>query len=121
MTILLLALSACGTDAASEMDLGHDLSAAAVDMRPVRDLTFYSTCGHPGDPGNSIGVGKYCEVQGDCSTGGTVCSHPFSPEDYFCTLPCSPGTPTCGENANCVCQNKQCGCLPVACGGLPQG
>jgi hypothetical protein len=121
MLVVLVALAGCGDDGGAA-DFGADLSASPADMSAVRDLSIYSTCGHPGDPGNSIGVGKFCVVQGDCSTSGTVCAHPFSPDDYFCTLPCSPGNPaTCGENANCVCQNNQCGCLPAACGGLPQG
>jgi hypothetical protein len=28
---------------------------------------FESTCGEPGDPGNELGIGKFCASLGDCA------------------------------------------------------
>lgn len=111
----------CGSDGARPLDLAVADLSLPVDQSVPLDLTVPSRCGHPGDPGNSLGIGKYCVVQSDC-TQGTLCAHPFSEPDYFCTLPCSPSNPSgCGEGAGCDCQNNQCGCLPFVCGGLPAG
>src|SRR5579863_7676364 len=70
-----------------------------------------SACGHPGDMGNSLGVGKYCQYRSDCP-GALLCSSlnnsPTNPlNTYFCTLVCDPcsSPPTdCGAGATCVCQ-----------------
>jgi hypothetical protein len=97
------------------------------------DMAFLSSCGHPGDVGNSIGVGKFCHTISDCTGNGlktTICSAlgngstPSAGDTYFCTIyPCTPpdgGTPTnCGDNATCVCAsnggNSGCACTPDSC------
>lgn len=104
-------LAACGSSETS-VDAGHDLSAA-------RDLSFQSDCGHPGDVGNSLGVGKFCMTIADCASNSkaTVCTTLGSDTDFFCTMVCSSTGPAdqCGENARCACDNGQCGCFPTAC------
>ena len=82
-------------------------------------------CGHPGDTGNSKGVGAYCMDSSMCTHGmATVCSTlmpiPQGPV-YFCTIPCDPNATTsvCGENATCTCLSannpNECGCVPDTC------
>jgi hypothetical protein len=113
----------CGSDTTSSPDLaaGADLSVS-LDLTPPDDLVFSSSCGQPGDPGNALGVGKFCVMQTDCKN-GTICTHPFNPSVYFCTMSCSSGgaATQCGDNAICQCQSGQCGCVPAICAGLPEG
>ncbi|MCU1277269.1 MAG: hypothetical protein JWM53_815 [bacterium] len=89
------------------------------------DLSVYSLCGHPGDAGNSKGVGKYCMDSTMCmGQSASVCSTlmpiPQGPI-YFCTLPCDPNaaTSTCAEGATCTCLSANnpnlCGCVPDTC------
>jgi len=119
--LLLLALVAGGC--------GSESPAAAPDLSmPVQsggDLSVNSLCGHPGDNGNSKGVGRYCMDSMMCSgIAASVCSTvmpiPQGPI-YFCTLPCDPNATTnsCGENATCTCLNPNntalCGCVPDVC------
>ena len=76
-----------------------------------------TTCGHPGDPGNALGVGKYCAQISDCSglTAG-ICAILGDPNAHFCTKTCAMGsTDACGSEATCACQGGQCGCVPNAC------
>jgi hypothetical protein len=85
-----------------------------------------SACGHPGDVGNSIGVGQFCTAQGTCPSASQVCSiinnpvEPANMQTYFCVLPCSPCAPAsfCGEGASCVCSAQGCGCTPNTCAQL---
>jgi hypothetical protein len=96
------------------------------------DMAILSSCGHPGDPGNSKGVGKFCTSIADCTGGGrttNICSAlgnkatPSPSDTYFCTIyPCHPDggvSNECGENAACVCGssggNAGCACTPTAC------
>jgi hypothetical protein len=90
------------------------------------DMTVYSLCGHPGDTGNSKGVGKYCMSSPDCAGGqmASVCSTLMPIQQgpvYFCTFPCTAGTTPdpCGENATCTCLSSSptapCGCVPDVC------
>lgn len=75
------------------------------------------TCGHPGDLGNTLGVGKYCTQIPDCSglTAG-ICAILGDPNAHFCTKTCMQGsTDACGSDATCACQGSQCGCVPNAC------
>ncbi|HEY2744071.1 MAG TPA: hypothetical protein VGL86_05595 [Polyangia bacterium] len=114
--LLVLALAfvglGCGGDDTTSVTV-HDMAAGAA-----HDMA--SLCGHPGDTGNSLGVGKYCTSISDCSSNSkaTLCSILGSDNTYFCTFPCS-GTADlateCGENATCACQGGQCGCFPAAC------
>lgn len=94
------------------------------------DMTVRSCCGKPGDPGNSLGVGKYCSstAGAECrsNTSATVCSQllgdPTRPT-YFCTQPCVPdgGTNSCGDNAKCTQDSatQQWGCVPSVCVDSP--
>jgi hypothetical protein len=93
------------------------------------DMAFASACGHPGDKGNSKGVGKFCETNDDCSgleaglcstinnkDGGT------DPNTFFCVKAfCNPSAPAtditdfCGENATCLKNALGAACVPVQC------
>lgn len=102
---------------------GPDLAMAPADLAP-----FPSVCGKPGDTGNSLGVGKFCQTLDDCSgnSKAKICPIVFAPDSmaYFCTLTCTPtdgGANTCGENASCQCQGGQCACTPDRCLGSPDG
>jgi hypothetical protein len=99
----LIACSGGGTDPGTTVDA----SASGLE----------TTCGHPGDPGNALGVGKYCNAIADCSglTAG-ICAILGDPNAHFCTKTCMKGsTDACGSEATCACQGSQCGCVPNAC------
>jgi hypothetical protein len=96
------------------------------DMTVVHDMALNSICGHPGDTGNSLGVGKFCKVIMDClsNSKATLCSTLGSDNTYFCTMTCTPpandmGSSECGENAVCTCGSGSaqsgCGCFPTSC------
>jgi len=98
---------------------GGDQPPASGPDAGTPDLAFKSNCGHPGDVGNSIGVGKFCQHQSDCPT-KTLCTQLGDPDNFFCTKVCSNsdgGTGECGENAHCACDStgRGCGCFPDAC------
>jgi len=91
------------------------------------DLQVYSLCSHPGDTGNSQGVGKFCLDSSDCMgqpalACSTLLPIPQGPTD-FCTTLCDPNAADpnapCGENASCTCISptnpSQCGCVPNVC------
>jgi hypothetical protein len=76
-----------------------------------------ATCGHPGDTGNALGVGKYCAQLSDCSglTAG-LCAILGDPNAHFCTKTCMQGSAdACGDGATCSCQGGECGCVPDTC------
>lgn len=81
-----------------------------------------SCCGFPGDSGNSLGVGRFCETNEQCEgTAATFCSSAENGQtdhqSFYCTLGCDPddGTNPCGEGAVCACEEVGCGCTPVSC------
>src|SRR5512140_3507707 len=79
---------------------------------------FYTTCGHPGDVGNELGVGKFCELLSDCTeTSAPLCSNLGDVTTFFCTKTChaDAGVDECGANASCQCDGTRCGCTPLAC------
>ncbi len=98
-----------------------DSGGNAMDMSIV-DLA--SLCGHPGDKGNSLGVGQYCQVLADCTGKASICSTLGSNNTFFCTFVChqasdaGPAT-DCGENATCFCgsqgSSSGCACYPTSC------
>ena len=99
---------------------------SSPDMAHGPDLALNSICGHPGDVGNSLGVGKFCMKISDCSANSkaTLCSTLGSDNTYFCTMTCTPpandmGSTECGENAICQCGSGSaqsgCGCYPTSC------
>jgi len=75
-------------------------------------------CVSPGAPGNSDGVGKYCDTFNDCAgQTANICAVIGDPTQHFCTFLCTPsdgGADPCGTGATCECQG-QCGCTPNAC------
>jgi hypothetical protein len=98
--------SSGGSSSGSTADAGVGVDAAPFE------------CGKPGDQGNSIGVGKYCDGLLDCvsNTTATLCATLGDPGAHFCTTTCAQGdNSACGENATCQCQGGQCGCFPDAC------
>jgi len=79
---------------------------------------FQSTCGHPGDTGNEMMIGKFCESFSDCPQSAPLCSIIGDPTTHFCTRTCqgSGSNATCGTNTTCTCNSSnQCGCTPNAC------
>src|SRR5262249_15901197 len=66
---------------------------------------LFSTCGHPGDVGNSLGVGKFCAMFSDCNdtVDAPLCSSLGDATTHFCTKTCDTAAPDCGEDAMCVC------------------
>ena len=124
--LVVLLLAGCG---------GGGGSGSPSDMAHGPDMAIFSVCGHPGDKGNNIGVGKYCtHITGDCDppagvdmagiSWATLCSILGSDNAYFCTKTCSPpandmGSTECGDNAICQCgsgsQQSGCGCYPTSC------
>jgi len=81
---------------------------------------FVSTCGNPGDTGNELGIGHFCNDFNDCSSlpSAPLCSVIGDPTTHFCTRTCSMAgsNAACGTNTTCTCNNSnQCGCTPNAC------
>ena len=106
--LLALALVACGgDDSASYKD-------AAVDA-------FESECGNPGDQGNEMGIGAFCDPANQpdihCPSTAPLCSIIGDERTHFCTKTCSMGSTTaCGTGAECTCNSSnQCGCTPSVC------
>jgi hypothetical protein len=93
--------------------------AKKPDAKPAD--AFFSNCGHPGDVGNELGVGKFCAGQQDCSntTGAPLCSSLGDSTTHFCTTTCSSmgSAGQCGTGAiECTCNSSnQCGCTPSMC------
>ena len=118
VSITLALLGACGNNGSGTPSA--DLTSASIqDMAKPRSL---SCCGMPGDPGNAVGVGKYCTKIDDCggNTKATICATLGGDDrQTFCTFPCTPsaGMDPCGAGAMCACQagGGNCGCVPMAC------
>lgn len=122
-------ISAVGCSSSSENNDAGVTADLAAPAGP--DMALLSRCGHPGDVGNSLGVGKFCTNQGpDCSGNGkaTSCSAlfngstPSASDTYFCSFQCQSTDPpgVCGENAACLCNSSNiCACIPTSC--IPPG
>jgi len=125
-----LAIAGCGS---SSNDNG-DGSGGAADLSANAsspDMELLSRCGHPGDVGNNLGVGKFCTNLGpDCTGNGkaTMCSAlfngqtPSASDAYFCSFQCFTTDPpdVCGDNAACLCNaSNLCACIPTSC--IPPG
>lgn len=131
MLKFLLPLSFCLISACAHDDGPPDMATPPDMTNPI------SQCGHPGDKGNSLGVGKFCTKISDClgdSVTTNICSSlgngstPSADDTYFCTIyPChlSDGGTSggCGENATCTCGSgggmSGCACTPNSCIGTP--
>ncbi len=102
-------------------------SAACLDAGTQRDLTggtgtpmdmTLTGCGTPGDVGNALGVGKYCNTSLDCvGKSAVLCATIGDPNAHFCTMGCTMGgsSTQCGDNARCACDSQGCGCTPNSC------
>jgi hypothetical protein len=125
--VSVVACAACGSSSVpAETDAGgHDASKPADAAKPVdasKDATPFSACGHPGDKGNSLGVGQYCTGTG-CPATAPICSSIENVDGgtentFFCVQPCTPCSPAgfCGSGASCVCKAAgECGCTPDSC------
>lgn len=105
-----LAIVACSSDKTKTPD-----AASTADA-------FFSNCGHPGDVGNELGIGKFCASLGDCSStmAAPLCSSLGDTTTHFCTKTCtSTGSAgQCGTATTCTCNSSnQCGCTPNTCLG----
>jgi hypothetical protein len=113
-----LALGGCGSSSTFQPDMHMVVNGA--DMQQLA-----SACGHPGDKGNSLGIGQFCTMPfGECPSGLTCSSItnanlPPEQHTYFCSTTCQTAGPDpthCGDNALCVCiKPTLCGCTPMAC------
>ncbi len=100
---------------------GRDLAA-----RPMPDLraTPTSCCGVAGNPGNELGVGKFCQSSTECANQqANVCATTLAPGLNFCTKGCTMngGNGQCGSGAQCQCAMNQCACVPGECVMPPPG
>lgn len=131
LTLCLLSVVGFGCGSSS----GGDMSTQDLSMSAGADMALFSACGHPGDKGNSKGIGQYCNTAANvsCPTGmmltcSDILNSPGSNMNtFFCTTPCSmsmSGTADaaeCGENSLCQCKTIGCGCTPAACGTVNKG
>lgn len=132
---LLLLLCACRTPPldfdggvpGSDLAVGGDAGAGRDLAGPrTQDLSGSPTscCGKAGNPGNELGVGKFCQSSTDClSKPARTCATTFAPTLTFCTMACSMNGPTnqCGSGAICQCAQSQCACVPSECITPPPG
>jgi hypothetical protein len=79
-------------------------------------------CAAAGDPGNDVGVGKYCTNQGhECSGGASMCLADYTMGAFgdFCTKLCSQDA-DCGTGATCNGSGTSPKiCFPSACAPKP--
>lgn len=96
---------------------GDDGGGSSIDAKPAD--AFETICGNPGDTGNELGIGRFCDRLADCTdTTAPLCSKIGDPLAHFCTATCTVATEAekCGTNAMCTCNaSNQCGCTPNAC------
>lgn len=98
--------------------LGCALVACGGGGEAAAPDAFATTCGAPGDQGNEVGVGHFCETLTDCSElpDAPLCSNIGDETTWFCTRLCDEGDNTvCGTGAECTCGNGGCGCTPSVC------
>lgn len=77
-------------------------------------------CGAPGDRGNELGVGAYCNSQSDCEGTGLRCTAEFNPTTHFCTASCADGgAALCGSGAGCEAHGTYVICVPNSCQQTP--
>jgi hypothetical protein len=106
--VCLTLVAACGGGNSTPADAADDVDA------------FESDCGRPGDTGNELGIGAFCDSQSDCvELQLPFCSTLGDPNTHFCTKTCDMGsTDMCGTATECTCNSSnQCGCTPTACLG----
>lgn len=112
---LFVACSSSSNSSPTATDSGSSDEEPATPPGPDPSKSF---CGHPGDKGNSLGVGHFCVTSVDCqdNTRASLCATAGDPGAFFCTFVCHQDGPPdqCGEDAECTCQGA-CGCFPKAC------
>jgi hypothetical protein len=119
--LVLVALSwAWGCSTSSSSSSGGSSSGSASDGGGGTDSGAPpSTCGHPGDKGNALGVGQYCEKISDCTGQAKLCSIVGDPTTHFCTVLCqvdaSVSTQCGSDDMLCECGTGGCGCTPKVC------
>lgn len=118
--------AACSSSSSSSSSSGGASDSGAKDSGGTIDAGA-STCGNPGDTGNAIGIGKYCNTVSECSgtSDAHICSILGDQTTHFCTKVCTApddaGTDggatenPCGDGATCTCDPRGCGCTPNAC------
>jgi len=125
----IVAVAGCGDSGTNGGDM--NMSSSDLSMSGSHDLTSgpLSQCGHPGDVGNSKGVGKFCMGFSDCNNQpASLCSAlgngttPSASDTYFCTIiNCATAQPPidCGPGATCVVdpQGRGSACTPNTCLG----
>lgn len=110
----------CSQEMPPSVDMSGDMSVA---VSP--DMVAFSCCGHPGDLGNSKGVGQYCTTNAQCTGSAKICSYAYAPDkkSYICTTVCFSATDTtsCGEGAICAKDSSSglFGCVPMTCVNNP--
>ncbi|MEC9071162.1 MAG: hypothetical protein VX938_02230, partial [Myxococcota bacterium] len=75
-------------------------------------------CVPPGHPGNDLGVGKYCTVDGDqCADTATdtLCLAEFDDRANYCSVILCLEDEQCGEGASCVSEGPGSACVPDMC------
>ncbi len=72
-------------------------------------------CVQPGDPGNELGVGRFCTVSGDCDGEASLCLAAFVPDRTYCTIIGCAEDVDCGSDAFCGIDAAGSACIPVAC------
>lgn len=137
---LLMAAGCSSSSAGGTTDAGTSQDTGVVDSCAPLDSSF---CGQPCQPGNSLGVGAFCNNITDCTQQpqAHLCATLGNPGAHFCTFRCSvvpeggatsgdggddggdaagPSFPTdCGEGATCQCGSgggqAGCACTPNHC------
>lgn len=86
----------------------------------IADAGTLAPCAEPGDEGNELGVGEYCESGGDeCADndGAALCIVDFDATGYanICSRPCTSDA-ECGDDALCMGPAPgQEACFPIGC------
>lgn len=111
--VAFVVIAACSSDSTTKDTTPPDAAKVAVDASS-------STCGQPGDTGNEMGIGHYCNSFSDCSqtANAPLCSSIGDATTHFCTTTCSAtgSAGQCGTGVTCECNSSnQCGCTPNAC------
>ncbi len=106
-------------DAASDADDASGASGAEGASTDGDARDPQANCVKPGDPGNELGLGRYCEQAADCAFDGALrlCTAQFTTNPYawFCTTLCA-DTSQCGTGALCVLTPAGMRvCVPPAC------
>jgi hypothetical protein len=133
--LILLAIAVCAATGAAAVGCNSTSSNASGGDDGGSCAPIDSACGQPCDPGNSLGVGQFCNHIPDCTNTpqAHLCSSFGSASTHFCTFRCSlpdaatddggdgglPFPTDCGEGAICTCDNSgNCGCTPATCLGM---